>query len=391
MIRPRGESRRAADRTPQAPRGWSGRPGTAGLLALLLPVSLGLTGACRVPSANVHNLREVRDPDGTASYTGATMTEIEWLLRGLLLANMSGGSFDLASKEPSAIADPDGVALENLVALARCSSRNLHTRGLQVEMAAWLAVDDPYVLARERAVLELARLGPLVGATEPRVPPADAADATTVAGLLQEILRDTRPFLEGSPIRGDAERLAETCARVSAVPLDRDGARRLLSATNVLLKRGGFDDEDLSGLRALHDDLQRRSVELALAQTLADPSGIVRAAALEACAEISDNGLATLQLDALRDPDTRVVKAVLDSVRRRGLPRPPGGELAPEERAGYEEAWFDPLVTLTASLDGDVSAAACLALEEVSGAGIRSLRWEDWARWWRARGGVLEP
>ncbi len=345
-----------------------------------LPFAL-LLSACHIPEANVYNIREVRDLDGSANRVGAPMEELEYLFRRSLLSNMASGDLGLGEKEDGPIEDPDTIALENLVALAECDSDDPFTLGLQVEVFSWLSVDDNYALARERSTLELGKLGKLLGVKQPQQLQEGevAATPTEVADVLGDLIRHTRPFLEGNP--GDREALAETCAEISALTLNREGSRRLLSASNVLLNAAGFDDDDVAALRSTHRELMERSVALALGETVRDRHEIVRAASVDACVAVSDNGLPSVQLQALEDPFSVVVLRVLRSIRANGIPRSET-ELAGEDVARWRLLWLEQLIAASQDLRGEVSIAACLALSEVSGAPLRSLRWEDWSIWW---------
>ncbi|MEM7307815.1 MAG: hypothetical protein AAF682_14140 [Planctomycetota bacterium] len=352
----------------------------AGLAPLLL---LGAAlGGCQVPEANVYNLREVRDPDGTAKRVGAPMRELEFLLRNALGESFSG-DLDLATKEPGAIDDPDTIALDNLCALADADADDPAVLSLQLEMMSWLAVDDGYVLARERAVIELGRLGGRVGLTEPLQLAVDAVPATAddLVGPITDLVRHTRPLLEGGDAPG--EPLAQTCEEIEALLLDRDGARRVLAATGALLGRAGFDEPALAPMRTLHISAGRRAAALALGEALLDESELVRAAAIEAGARLSDNGLAGMRLRALSDQSEIVLSSVLRGIGERGIPRPEEA-LTPAEEWEYRAAWLTRIVAHTRDPRSQVAHAACRTLGKVSGSDLRTLRWEDWTAWWDA-------
>src|SRR5687768_16725583 len=85
--------------------------------------------ACHIPEANVYNLREVRDPDGSPRRIGAPMSRMEYIARNIVLANMAEDG-SLGEKKDAEIDDPDAVALENLIQLAACDSDDPWVRGL---------------------------------------------------------------------------------------------------------------------------------------------------------------------------------------------------------------------------------------------------------------------
>lgn len=356
---------------------------TAMKLRLLCAVLLGLA-ACKLPEAYVHNLREVRDPDGSASRFGAPMPAHEWFARTYILAALSSDGMGIETeKEPGPIEDPDGLALQNLIDLAACNSNDPHTLALQVEMTSWLAVDDGYKLARERAVLELGRLGRLLEVEAIRQIPGDVTPAgpDELVVPLTDLVRHVRTFLE---VGGDpGPPLVQTCAEIEALVLDRDGARRVLAATNGLLNRAGHDTPEMAPVLGVHLSAARRCVSLALGEALLDSTELVRAAALEAGTELTDNGLTALRLRALEDKSDVVLIAVLRDFTRRGLPPLPA-ELPAEGEWEWRANFLSQFVALTMDLRGPVSAAACEALGEHSGSGFTSLRWEDWTRWWEA-------
>ncbi|MCZ6597874.1 MAG: HEAT repeat domain-containing protein [Planctomycetota bacterium] len=343
--------------------------------------------ACRVVDAKVHNLREVHEPDGSVSRVGAVMGDLEWMVRRSLIGNMSSGDLDLGTKEPEEIEDPYEVCLENLIGLGSCNSDDARTAALQIELFTWLAVDDSYALSRERAVLELGLLARRLGLEGPLDPPADAVTQNEVAPVLEEILRTVRPILAAEPLAADPGPFAAACAAGAALQLDRDGARRLLAACTALLTRGGFDASELAPLRELHADLQRRCVGFALHEALTDGHRVVRAAAVEACANLGGVGAGKILWRAAQDPSGTVVVKSLELIRANGIPAPAEGE--PTDRTGPPvDQWLELLVTYTSNFDGPTSAAACRTLAAVSDAGFESLRWEDWHTWWIERGGA---
>jgi len=344
--------------------------------------------ACHIPEANVYNLREVRDPDGSARRIGAPMTRLEYFSRNVVLASMSSDG-KMAEKEAEETDDPDAVALENLIQLADCDGEDPWIRGLQVEMMSWLAVDDDYKLARERAVIELGRLAQSLGVKAPEQLVKDAVPAgpDDIVGPLGDLVHGVRAFVE----HGDApgEDFQGACRRLSELVFDRDGARRVAAATNALLARSGHDEPAMAELLALHEQAARRAVALALGEALVDPDPLVRAAAVEASLRASGDQLFNLRLQALGDRSEIVVGAVLRGVAERGL-RPPE-RLTPAEAEELRRAFIERCVLLARDLRSPVSAAACAALNKTAGSGFSTYRWEEWNRWWDAESAREAP
>ncbi len=341
--------------------------------------------SCRVAEAKVWNLRQVHDPDGSPSYRGDIRTDMGWYLA--LALSMSrydpneGFSGIETPEKVRDIPDPREVCLENLIGLASCDAEDPRVLMQQVEVFAWLAKDDTYFLARERAALSLSDPGRRLGVTRPL--PFDvetAAEPREVAVALTELVRNARPFLIGGEM-ASPRLLREACDGVRALALDFEGARRVVSGINAVFgskKRVGA----LLELADLQREIAARLVAAALDATLSDPEPRVRAAGLQALVEMSANGDGALLLAALDDPSPLVVRRALRLVAAHGLPTPPS-EADEGERLLERVAWTEALVERTKSLDGPVSIAACRALGKVSGAGP-SLRPESWFRWWDA-------
>jgi hypothetical protein len=353
-------------------------PRASVLLGLLGPLALG---ACRLPEAHVYNLREVREPDGSARRVGAPMKVAEYVVRNSVLLAMSGGELaSAAQKEADVVEDPDAIALDNLIQLGRCDRSDPWVLGLQVEMATWLAVDDGYRLARERAVIALGELGRALGVAVPlQLEPGDVpATPDDLVGPLGDLVRHVRVYLQlGTP---PGPELAEACAELREQVLDRDGARRVMAAANALLEQGGRDAPALAPLAELFRFSAARAVGLALGEALRDRDPVVRAAAFEASLVASDDELAGLRIQGLQDPAEEVLVAVLAGIRDRGLKVPAG--LGPEDVESMRLAFTDQMIALTRDLRGTVSCTACAALARVTDSGLTTYRWEEWNRWW---------
>ena len=112
------------------------------------------------------------------------------------------------------------------------------------------------------------------------------------------------------------------------------------------------------------------------------PVDAVRAAAQRASVvACGDASLAALLSDVNSGEDPLVLAGLLRMVLARGLPAPPA-ELAEEERAGLRQSWLAILWALANHPDGTVRVGAMRALAKESGAGLYSLREEDWQSWW---------
>lgn len=356
-----------------------------------MPLGLGLlacagSAGCAVVDAKVANLRALHEEDGRVRRVAVVQSDFGFTFRQLLrtLSFRGGG---LAEPAPEAVDDPNGTSLENLIALGRASGDDERTLGLQAELFSWLAVDCEYVLSRERAVIELGDVGARLGLSEPVRPP-DEQKATRPAeavGWLRDLRAAVDPLLARGAQGGSAEAVAQAVGAIDVTVLDRDGARRLLEATNVWRDVSGFSRPELRPLRELRLELARRSVELALAQSLFDPAGRVRAAAIEACVALGGNRSPRLLRAGLTDGDPEVVAAALRVLERHGVPGEPEPEFA-DDAEGYRDAWIALVVRLLRVVpDGTVSVAACRALERITDAGLRDLRPEVWIAWWDAR------
>lgn len=360
-------------------------------------LGLALVGAsCRSVDASYYNLEQTRNPDGTTRRVGAPMS----VLRYELLRSINGlGGLGLESRiEPdqAQIEDPLRQGLDAQIQLASFDTDDSRIAGLQVEVAAWLARDDRYVLSRERAVLELERAGVRLGtargpvALPPEATPATAQDVAAFgARLLRALRRESQAAeldLEGVAPEDDAEDLSVSyvCSEHALRDLDLDGARRSLALVNRVLQLGNLRAAEREALEALSADLQRRCVEQGLAAALRDPHPVVRAAAIRAAARSSGYRRPDVFVSAWSDPDPLVRLAILEMLREGGWPGP-----VPEGLEGLSEpdraTWIDLLVRRTSSFDERISIAACRTLSGLIDTAPPSLRDEDWQAWYRAR------
>jgi len=362
--------------------------------ALGLLLAAFLVPACRVPDAKVWNLRQLHEFDGTPARRGNVKSDFRYVVDRLLTSSGLTSAEALQGGE-SSIEDPWGRCLANLNGLAHCGTDE-RTLFLQAEMFGWLAVDDPYPLSRERAAAGLGAVGEAlgIGSPAPFDPDQEPARPADVGAALTELLRAVQPALDGGDDPALQPALAAACAAAGALPYDRDGARRMLSATTSLLDRapagaGGADrrgdgggGEGWAALAALRRQLAAATVRYALASTLSDPDERVRAAGVEAVSRVQGHDDARLLLAALADKSPLVLERAVRLLRRHGFPAPAGA--APEDLARLRETFLAQLVRCARHRDGPVSVAACRALGDLSGSGVRSLRPEVWSRWWDA-------
>ena len=366
----------------------SSSPARAG--AILLAVAALALGACRSAGAKAWNLRQVHEWDGSPSRVGRLHTDWQHiLLQGTKIAGYTGGDiFGLEDPKEKPIEDPHGVSLENLVELGEFDPDDPRIRALQVEMFSWLGVDDDYALARERALLELGPVAKELGVTSPIRPPEDPApaDARAVGEGLKVLVDAMAPASSVGGMVSEAA-VEEACAGIEALVLDRDGLRRLVNAINVLLYESRADPARLGVVVDLHETLQRELVGQSLGLALGDENPWVRAAAIEACVVASDNGLGELLWAAVqRDPiamrEEAVVLRCLHLLAAHGFPKTPE-DLSAEEREAIEERWIQLLVELLRNpFEGNVTIAACRALETLSGGAHQTLRPEVWIAWY---------
>ena len=345
--------------------------------------------ACKSADAKVWNLRQVHEGDGSTSRVGRVRNDLQHrMIEGTRFAGYEGTNiFGLDDGGEKPIEDPDRVNLENLVGLAEFDADDPRIRALQVEMFGWLAVDDPYVLARERCCLELGPLGRQLGVTTPvrRDEDTPAAGPAEVRAVLEELAGVLAPAAKLGLDVSNAN-LDAACEKIEGLELDRDGMRRLVGTITTLLYEGKADPARLGRLLDVHEGLQKSFIAQSLAYALEDPAPLVRAAAIEASVVASDNAIPGLLRGALyRDPSETVVIRVLELLERHGFPQLPR-DTAPEEQEGYERAWIAEIVNLLRNpFEGPSSIAACQALGAISGADFESLHPEAWIAWWEER------
>lgn len=354
----------------------------AGVGALFAVLALGTS--CHLAPAKVWNLEQVHTPDGRPSRRGQVRSDFGYVLSSLSAGtNYGGAEHQAKAAKDERIEDPLGTCLENVVELGRCL-RDERVAAIQAATFAWLAVDCTYLLSRERCALELGELASVLDLqAPPPLPEGEPLDAEAVSAALEELVAATREVVAAPDLAGRA--LENARERVLALPLGRQGAIRMLRATNALLERRERGAV-FAPLRALRLDLARRVTAMALGEALEDPQGRVRAAALEASLRAFPGERPELLRRAMVDPMQEVAERSEVSLRalqflaRYGLPPAPEG--MPIEV--YERTWNGLLVeVLRLRVDGSHSVAACEALAKITGEPA-TLRPEVWMARWRA-------
>ena len=128
---------------------------------------LALCGACHVVESKDWNLEQLHEANGHHRYIGALEGDFEYFMRQKVAAPLVSAGSTLAVKTPKSVEAPADECLDNLIALEEFDPGDPRVAGLQVEWFARLAVDDPWRLSRERAMLALGRAGQRVGAGLP--------------------------------------------------------------------------------------------------------------------------------------------------------------------------------------------------------------------------------
>ncbi len=355
------------------------------IASLIAPAILG---GCRVVDSKAWNLAELHDANGHHKYTGAMEGDLEYYFRHVVTRSLTGNLAHVENKTPSAIQNPAEACLENLISLEGFTIDDPRNRGLQVEWFSRLAVADPSRLSRERAVLALGHAGARLQAGNPEPFPKESTPAGpgAVGEALAGLVRAAKPVLEkgGSASATEALDLESACQVVLDLPLDLDGARRMLHAGIDVGAAAGFSSKSAAPVVKLCEELERRCVRFALAAALRDQDPLVRGAAVEASVETVGTEVFDPILHQLAgELSPEVVLRVLGLVRRYGLPsKPPAGSNVTQEIA--QRARFGAIYTLLERPESSVRVAAMLALDRVTDANLHSLREEDWQAWWKA-------
>jgi hypothetical protein len=378
----RSRSRESSAATRVRNTGWL----TRGLTALAL---VGWSSACHVVDSKDWNLRQLHDAQGHHQYNCALEGDFQFFLRQRIAAPLLSAGSTLAVKTPERIDDPAGECLDNLVDLEDFDASDPRVAGLQVEWFSRLSIEDPWKLSRERAVLALGRAGRRLDAGLPvGLPPgALPAGPEALSSALAALLKSARPVIEKGHYAGELAEidLNAACEVIENMTLDIEGGRRALRVTVDLARAAGLNNTAMEPVWRLSANLQRECVRLGLAAGLLDREPIVRGAAIEASVTCAGTRiLIPILAQIAREPSSEVLVRVLRLVRDAGLPEAPAGT-TPAEAQHMRETWIGAIYGLLQTRpEGEVRVSAMLALAAVSGAGLHTLREEDWQAWWVA-------
>ncbi len=340
------------------------------------------TAACRISEAKIYNLAQLHDDESHHRYNAALESDLEFVLRHKVLGAFSSKNTDLTDKKASEVEAPADECLENLIELSEIETNDPVVLGRQIEWFARLAVEDPWSLSRERAVIALQAAGQRLASGLPRGLGSDQTPATpdAVGEAANGVVKAMRLVLDRQATRADLE---AACERLKKLDLDIGGARRALRITIELLAAGGSRDADLAPLAPLATHLEKLCIARALALAIDDKDARVQAAALASTAMIGGQAAVDAVLyDRLQKrSEPAVTIAIVDTLRRLGR------DALVDGRGGKSrEDWLRAIYALVeTSRESEVRVHAMMALAKLSDSGLTSLREEDWQAWWYAR------
>lgn len=356
--------------------------------ALAAVPALWLAGCFTIHDATVWNLRELHNPDGSFRRVGARVSNLEYYLRFKLLAFTKNSSrYRNPSQKP--IEDPAGDSFTKILDLAGDDSSDPDVRRDEVEWFAFLGIDSPWKLVRERCVIELGKLGRARHlAIEPR-PEGELAGPEEVGEALRQIVSGSEDLLAGRS--GGHEKIAAGCQAMDALVLSRRGALSAHRGLSALLS--GIDDGDprfgkvVACARRVEDTLLRRALE----EALADDDPLVVAAAIRANYRTFGRPILVPILGQLIgggvEYDEVVIEAVLRLLRDGGLPdvsQGPAAALYSGDPEAFRLQLLGALVEIgSRHPSGSVRLLALEALAAVTGEPLPP-REELWRPWWRA-------
>lgn len=317
------------------------------------------------------------------------------MLRGLPL------DLDVAEPELRRIDDPYELTLEHLIALSDVSFADREARAIAISNMAWYAGVDPFVLARERAVVGLGRLGRELGLERLAAPPAEAATPDDVVGELSDLVAAIGAAQAGRV--GWPEALEAAADGLAAKRYDIEGGKIVLEVLARLIPTAGA--EDLAPWRPfweLVDGLERRLVAMSLDEAHRDPHPVVLAAAVTAGLRATGGeGQATLELLlgdeqlGIRPNSHELVRsAAMRWMARNGCPHLASEQAQSDSRAGGrrpEALWVELAIKVLqdARLEGPVAGWSCKALDTLTDAPLSTLRGEEWLTWYFEGGGRM--
>ncbi len=365
--------------------------------ALAAAVLLAAGTGCRVvraldvvsiPEAKAYNLEQLHSPETEHRYSAALTGDIAFLLTRLVTGLGPGKGFEAPRRDPQSLRDPHRRCLDNLLELLEAPGGDPALAALQVEWAARLAVQDPYLLSREAAVLHLGRAARRLSSGPPPAAPPDGEPVgpAELGELLVRLLRTVKADIDAErSTAGGPRGLTALVEEIRALHFDLEGGRRALRTVR-LLEAATRARAELPQLVALSRDLQVRLVHLGLASALVDPAPRVRAAAWTSSVAAGGPAVLSERLARLEEePDELVVLTVLRLVAGHGLP-PRAADQDEEDYRDAHERWLAQIhFHAVQHREGWVRATAMAALGRLSGGELASLREEDWIRWWERR------
>jgi hypothetical protein len=361
----------------------------------LLALSLA---ACQIPQVTSANLDALHDEQGRHLYRVALMTPSRFIL-GRLVPVELGVKFGASLRDPKLekVKDPSEVCLETLLELADSDQRGPAMDAARVRHAAFLAIEDPSLLTRERAFLQVGKEAERLELGAPERPPEEIASASDLAAALVEVVDALRPVLAlgGRAGQAERERLVAACAVVNGMAVDLQGGWRALRTVERLFWTRRGDEPEFEPVWEMSRRLQERVVRRVLFSAASDPSELVRAAAITANWRAYGERYLMFLLEDVRRSfrsgqalayDRIDLVRLLDLIRDHDLPR--SADLDAERASVLRHEQLGLLMTIAvrvSEFDEHVRAAAMRALGAVSGSGFQSLRFEDWTAWWQSQ------
>ena len=371
----------------------SGRePKVARLGAVWILLALG---ACRLPQVTTANLDALHDEQGRHQYVAAMLTPTRYVLNRMLPFGLEAGDEGLPpGAKNKKFDDPGQACLRRLLILADYDRKGPALDASRVRHSSWISSRDPSQLSRERAFLQLGKEAVRLQLESPERPPDVTVPHSELAAALVDVVDALRPVLtHGARTPEDAQgALASACERVRTMAVDLEGGCRALRTVERLSWGRSGDEPELAPFWEMNRSLQEQLVRRALSPFKADPSEVVRAAAIHANWSAFGEAFLLFLLDDIgrrfsageRLQFERLdLIQLLELVEDNGLPGSPNLNAA--QAAQLRRDQLGILMTLAvqvAEFDAHVRAAAMRALGSVSGAGFKSLRLEDWTAWW---------
>lgn len=344
---------------------------------------VAVSSACHLMDADVYNLRELHQPDGQFRRSGALLGNLQYLLR-FNLARFAANSDRYENPKIKPIKDPAGRSFEIVRDLSEYDMRDPQVRRVQIAWYAFLAVDSPWKLVRERCVLELGKIAEVLDLQVEPEPGTELATVETVSEALTQVLAGVNSIRTGGFEAGDSE-LAAGCNEIRGMLLSRRAALSVLRGISPLQDLVGADDPRFADLRILSFEVQEILVRRTIEAALRDPAPLVVVAGIRTSTKLFGQqvlGVFTSQLFGDEaEYDELVLLTVIELLGKQGLPAAPGGgDAARQLRFRYE--CINLLVDLGSSHpSGRVRLAALRALRENSAPDFGP-REELWRPWW---------